>query len=389
MAVAQDAHLEGDLGEVPVGELLRWMSSSRTTGMLCLYGATERYELHFEQGELQEGSRLMPGPQRIELGRVRNAAELLRLLRESLLWTEGRFVLHAPAGAPAEAAARPEPSVQTLQLLLAESLAAGRHGLPGLSEAAMRIASMSRDPRTSLKQLSEVVASDPALTQAVLRYANTASDRPGRPIDSLPMAVSRVGYRTILPLALAVCLYSRPMHSAQLDRLQRQLWRHSLSVALLCRALAVKVKLNDEEAFLCGLLHDMGKAVLLDLVDDLVLSGRVPAAITPEALELLLQEQHTRIGPPTASWRLPASVHHVVALHHRPEQAIESRSMVAAVALANTAILLLETHGTLPEAEELLRLPAARILGLKQHQAESLAAAAAECHERGQSFIGG
>lgn len=274
-----------------------------------------------------------------------------------------------------------------LAVLVADGLLKGQYRLPTLSEASLKIRRMSRDPRSSLKQLSDVISTEPELTHAVLRYANSCSDGSAHAIDSLPMAVARVGYRTIRPLAFAVCLYSRETRSPRLRPFQAQLWRHSLAVALLSRHLAFKLKLDDDETFLCALLHDMGKAVLLGLIDEIL--QEKPVLFALDGIEDLLLEQHSKVGRKLPlSWNLPASVDSVVAYHHAPEEALESQRLVAVVALANTAINFLETDGSLPESRDLVQDPAAKILELGVRQIENLAAAAMESFEQGQSFLG-
>jgi putative nucleotidyltransferase with HDIG domain len=389
--VSQEVELEGDLGEMPVNALLHWMGWGRKSGLLELHGpAEERVDLRFVRGRLSEYRRSSGGVSRIEVEPAPDPEELGRLLREPLLWNEGRFVLY-----PADAAAEEEPAAQaladsapTIEELVADSLLKGQYQLPALSDAAVRIGRMRGDPRASQKQLVDIIATSPALTQAVLRYANSAAGGTTHPIDSLPMAVARVGIRTIQPLALAGCLYSAELRSAPLRSVQTQLWRHSLSVALLSRHLAVKLKLDDAEAFLCGLLHDMGKAVLLRLVDDLIQRGKT-SPLELGALEELLQKQHGKVGRKLPlRWNLPSSVDQVALFHHSPEAAAECQSLVAIVALANATINILEKDGALPDSHELSQSPAARMLGLSLRQVESFSAAAMEAFEQGQDFVG-
>jgi putative nucleotidyltransferase with HDIG domain len=308
--VRQQVQLQGDLDEMPVGHLLQWMSWSRKSGLLELHGPAESYELRFVEGRLVLCSRYSGGPSRVELDRGSDPDALQRLLREPLRWTEGHFVLYeldAPGAEQAEAlleGAR-EAAVALGALLTAEPVE-GQSATPAVSETAAKLARMSRDPRTSLKQLSEVVSTDPALMQAILRYANASSGGPGQPIDSLAMAVARVGFRTIRPLALAVCVYSRELHSPQLRQELPHLWRHCLSVALLARTLSGRLRLDEDAAFLGGLLHDMGKAVLLARLDELGQQGRTPRALPTGALRELLAEHHTKIARTLhPSWELP------------------------------------------------------------------------------------
>jgi hypothetical protein len=77
----------------------------------------------------------------------------------------------------------------------------------------------------------------------------------------------------------------------------------------------------------------------------------------------------------------------VLAFHHSPEKAGESRKLVAVVALANDLLNALEQDGVLPDSAQMAAGGAARILGLGVRQIEALTAAAMEFYEQGQNFI--
>jgi len=401
--------MRGDLAQTSLEALLHWAGRDKKTGLLGLEEGSARYALSFVAGRLVECCRQGAAASEREHGR--GSGEMVRLLRVPLGWRSGRFVFQskaldpaAPAGIdpewilaqvrsaglPQVQAAQPLPAAapatethSVLALRVAETVTRRDYRLPVVSAAALRVGQLSRDPRASLAHAAEAISGDSALSAAVLRCANSAWNSRGRRIDSIPMAVARLGFRTLLGLAMSVCLHSKKLREPRLRAAQADLSRHSLSVALFSRHLAVQFRLDDEQAFLCGLMHDMGKAVLMGITDnllrDLARKGRPAEAQVLGDLDSLLFQHHCEVGRVLcAKWELPEAVGQTVAYHHEPERAESNQALVAVVALANTLLNFLERGEPLPEARLLARTAAARILGIGPDRAEGLGEAAAQ-----------
>jgi HD-like signal output (HDOD) protein len=403
--------IRGSFADMSLGYLLQWMGLSRQSGRIELHNAGLSCQLGFVRGRIIEALRRKAGG---PIEASRRLEEMSEWLREPMNWVEGTFAFHPlevksgstglgievpalmmsliPGEATPESAGLPPqgPDAAELQMQVTEALLRHEFDLPVLSETALRVQRMVRERRTSFKHLAEAVSSDPGLSGAVLRCANSASSGAAAPIDSLPLAVARLGFRTILSLSYAACLESRHITTPALKTIQHRLGSHSLGVALLSRQAARQARVDDEQAFLCGLMHDLGKVILLGLVEDLVANQTLRRPPRPEALEPLLHGLHTRVGRELpAQWKLPESVLYTLVFHHEPERAPKEASrLVAVVALADTLMARIEADAPLPEVAELAHGSAARILELEPRQVEALTQAAAPLFEQGRQLVG-
>jgi HD-like signal output (HDOD) protein len=216
--------------------------------------------------------------------------------------------------------------------------------LPTLPQAATRAMAVARNPASSASDLSAVIERDPALAAGVLRMANSALFRTGRPVETLSNAVARLGMRECQNLILAVGLRSlyRKAPPAQ-QRRGACLWQHSLLTACTCRRLnqALGLEYGGEE-FACGLAHDLGRLLLglaapehCESADPMTfLEG--PTAILRE--REVLGTDHCALGAWFATRNdLPATLVSCIRFHHEPEKADVHPALVALVATADDA----------------------------------------------------
>jgi HD-like signal output (HDOD) protein len=200
--------------------------------------------------------------------------------------------------------------------------------LPAFPSTATRILALleAKDPEP--KELMEVIQTDPAVSALLLKLANSAALTRGVEITTVRMATMQLGFRTVASVALAAST------KALLDQQARQslvclkerfhaLSEASLRVALASRWLAKSIhRANPEEAFLAGLMLDLGKVVALRIISSLIEDGEVPASLSKAALERLLHGTHVELGVDlTAVWDLPGYITHVCAHHHAPTPA--------------------------------------------------------------------
>ena len=218
-------------------------------------------------------------------------------------------------------------------------------GMRPLSEAALRMIQLAGQPEHSLAQLAELVAADAALTASVLKVANSAAFRPEQPVTSLTMALSRLGDRIAIGIAIGTCashLYDREL--AGYESPGGALWRHSLRTAIAARELSAFCisPLNNATAYTAGLLHDLGKCVVSDYLKDNVaeLMAYVDAQAHPDFLEAersRLGTDHCEAGAALAgTWKLPEVLCEALRHHHAPMKAkAEHLRLVFAVHIAD------------------------------------------------------
>jgi putative nucleotidyltransferase with HDIG domain len=193
--------------------------------------------------------------------------------------------------------------------------------LPLLPEAASRIVALCDARDTEIRDVQRALEDDPSLASNFLRIANSAMYAARDPIVSLQQAVARLGLVTTRSIALAEStrgrVFSMPGHE---DRV-RAIWRHSVVAAAFAREIARKLRRNVEGAFLCALLHDVGRPIVLQaaLGAPQSLSQR---PIPSDVLDAAMDEFHASVGGRLVkAWKLADWTCAAVTYHHEPELA--------------------------------------------------------------------
>ena len=198
-----------------------------------------------------------------------------------------------------------------LRAAVAHRLATGQLSLPMLPRVASQVVALVGSPTTDANRLSELIHRDPALAGQVLRIANSPAYMPRMPIVSLQQAVSRLGLNVVSEIAFAASLRSGVFRVPGYESVLNQLWRHALASGAFAKEIARVRRLNVESAFLCGLLHSVGKPALLQLVNDVAKGSSTSSSIRvgPIALVAVLDDLHAVVGVRIAEqWGLPKPV---------------------------------------------------------------------------------
>jgi len=202
--------------------------------------------------------------------------------------------------------------------------------IPPLPQIAMRVLDMVQSEDTSAADLERVISSEQTLATKVLRLCNSAFYGLPRAVSSLREGLVFLGFRkvTAIVMSVAACdLFGGPV--GETDLFRARLWRHSLLAAACSRAVAAHTKAcGAEDAFVAGLLHDIGKTVLDRYAHD----HYVPVIEQCEAPENersaheiereVLGFDHADLGGVlTESWGIPAVICDPIRYHHVPEDA--------------------------------------------------------------------
>jgi putative nucleotidyltransferase with HDIG domain len=194
-----------------------------------------------------------------------------------------------------------------LRTAVAHRLATGELSLPMLPRVASQVVALVGSPTTDANRLSELIHRDPALAGQVLRIANSPAYMPRMPIVSLQQAVSRLGLNIVSEIAFAASLQSGVFKVPGYETMLNQLWRHALATGAFAKEIARVRRLNVESAFLCGLLHSVGKPALLQLVNDIAKKNAL--RVGPITLVAVLDDLHAIVGIRIAEqWGLPKPV---------------------------------------------------------------------------------
>lgn len=166
----------------------------------------------------------------------------------------------------------PDPS---FQVELRARLRNDEVDLPVLPAAAQDVLRMTGDPNTNGRQLAAKISGDPALSAHVLRVANSALYAGGFTLTSIRQAVGRLGMELLGQIAATVAIQSTALDNKRFQTELEKLWRHSLRRGLCAREIARLRRDNIEQAFLGGLLRDLGHACVYRELDRLSKDGHV------------------------------------------------------------------------------------------------------------------
>ncbi len=216
--------------------------------------------------------------------------------------------------------------------------------LATLPEVALEVMRLAEDPNATGDDLSRVLSSDPALCARVLKIVNSAYYGQRREVCSIGAAVVVLGFAAVKNIAVAASL-ARMFRVAPVPGgfEPKQLWTHATAVATAARLLAVRVRgVEPGEAFLAGLLHDIGMILELQAFRDEFLLSIAAHAAEPSrsfcSVEVeRIGQSHEVLGAALChAWRFPDSLQLVCGFHHRPmELAAESRRLPAIVYVAD------------------------------------------------------
>jgi putative nucleotidyltransferase with HDIG domain len=195
--------------------------------------------------------------------------------------------------------------------------------IPPLPAAHARALALLMEQDVGLAEVAAIIESDPGLTAAVLRAANSAESAPADRITRAGDAIVRLGARTARALVVASMLRGRVdrLAAAKIDL--EELWRHLIGVGLIADASLSAAK-GDARApvFTAGLLHDLGRIALAAnqpqhyaRIARLVREGRDAR----DAERHVLGTDHEEFGAEVARhWGLPDVISAAVAHHHEP-----------------------------------------------------------------------
>ena len=203
------------------------------------------------------------------------------------------------------------------------SLILSTQDLPAMPHVASKVLELSGDPNTSADQLRQVISDDQAMTARILKIANSAMYACSRQVKTLTEAIVMLGFDSIR--SLVVTSAARSLYSADNSRMglkERLLWEHSVGSAFACRLMVLERHPQlAEEAFLAGLMHDIGK-LLLNLqvpskFDEIVQIVYNENRHFCETEQELLGFDHTNVGAMlVAKWNLPPLLEQIIADHH-------------------------------------------------------------------------
>jgi len=200
----------------------------------------------------------------------------------------------------------------------AEEIVKNIKNLPPLPPVVQKLLKVVEDMNTSAKDVADVMSADQGMTSKVLKLVNSAFyGLPGK-VSTISRAVIILGNVAVRNLALAFASFDA-LKGLGGERVQERFWNHALACAIGARELAPRLKYHEaEEAFIAGLLHDLGHLILITYLPGEY--SAVYSTVDPNFLgreELRMGTTHTEVGNLLLKhWQVPDSLCRVVRLHH-------------------------------------------------------------------------
>lgn len=206
------------------------------------------------------------------------------------------------------------PVADTIARLRAR-LQAGELVVPPYPAIAARIQQLSTDERAGTRTLAELVGRDPALAALVIRHAGAAATGARGAILTLEQAVWKIGAAELARIALAASVGGLATHSGPLANLRRDRWRRALLSAVFAQELAPRRGLHADQAFLAGLIHDLGAVIALT-----ALEAELPPGLSDDDAAAAVEAVHIEVGLMVAQrWQLPEALREIIGNHHEPD----------------------------------------------------------------------
>lgn len=215
--------------------------------------------------------------------------------------------------------------------------------LPSCPEVLSKALKLTSDIQSNIDDISRNIAADQSLTAIVIRLSNSSFYGRAQEILSLHEAIIVLGFDQVKSIIIAAST-AQMFQSGSHTEIARILWEHSLATALGARLIVQKYGgLDKEEAYLCGLLHDIGKLVLLKTIPQ-VYEGIIATVKSTNLPFLKVEEKelgynHVDVGRELLSkWRFPTNLISQISAHHstKPNQIEALVSLGRVTALANS-----------------------------------------------------
>lgn len=222
--------------------------------------------------------------------------------------------------------------------------------MPTLPVIAMRVGEMINDPNATSGQIAAVLKQDQVLTAKILRLVNSSYYAVPGGVTDVQKALAFLGFNTVSQLVLSLSVFSMFTKFGDEEISMKDFWMHSICVGVCAENIAKRVKgVKPEEAFTCGLLHDIGKLVL-HRIDPEKLKKILTLSRESKTGFVDIERQndwltHAYIGEMMAQrWGLPQVVRFAIRYHHSDVQNSETlleneKKIIQIIRLANRVVV--------------------------------------------------
>ncbi|MEL6329085.1 MAG: HDOD domain-containing protein [Planctomycetota bacterium] len=267
-----------------------------------------------------------------------------------------------------------------------ERVLGGISHIATLPEITLKIIDLVEDPSSTAQDLHDVISNDPTLSTRILKVVNSSFyGLPGQ-IGSINRAIVMLGLNAVKNIAIAASL-AKLFRGGELtsDFSAKDLWAHSNATAAVAKVIADELKLGlSDEAYLAGLIHDIGIMVelqadrdaLIEVIERIETDENGNPTVDMREIEVeAFGASHEDFGRGLCTrWRFPAIFGSVTGFHHEPARAPEAhRTLTNLIAVADRVVagmgvgFRLDIQDAEPTAEML------EAIGLSAERLESMA----------------
>ena len=203
--------------------------------------------------------------------------------------------------------------------------------LPTLPIIVEKLREALRNPNSDASKIASIIGDDPAMMAKILKVVNSALYGASGKIDSLQLAIARLGFNAVYNIAVSTSVF-KALSGGNKDDHKEDFWRHCVSAGIAASALmdncraALKRRYEKEFLHLAGLIHDIGKIVFQNYFPDeckeaadLCASEKIPLH---RAEYKVFGTDHTAVGAWLAKrWKLSDPLVDVILWHHKPARA--------------------------------------------------------------------
>ena len=225
------------------------------------------------------------------------------------------------------------PKVSAVQTDHLKAILKNIDGVPTLPTVVAEVNEAIRDPRVNASYVGKIITRDQALCARTLRLVNSAFYGFPREINNITRAIIVMGFNKVRNLALTASVLNA-FKTRDQDYDYAGLWKHALGTAIAAEVLAKALKSGEsEDAFVAGLLHDIGKLVMAlyarDAFGKICDHVETKHVLMLEAEMELYEIDHALVGAWLAdSWKFPPKLTRAIRLHHNPTVAREHQELI-------------------------------------------------------------
>lgn len=249
--------------------------------------------------------------------------------------------------------------------------------MPSIPSVFSKVSAIVSNPSSSVRDIAKAIETDQAISAKALQISNSAAFGLRSRVNTLEQACSALGALRVRSLVLQTSLiqsyHTLSVKGFDLDRF----WRHTVLTGIACREISKlcqsEVRVQPEEAYICGLLHDIGIVIMLDSFPQAYLQAIERS--DEESLSLQDAElqifgfNHAEAGAALAQhWKFPQSVAMAARWHHDVPVGVPDENICLLVALCNAIAESIEEGSNLRVRVEMMEKRACEALEISEEQ---------------------